>query len=196
MPDKSALPVITVRKSYFAKKPGTGSEKYATPVYLPNTTEVGIEKNFETSSFYAEGKAVCTNSVLGVIPVTLAVADLTESSECLLMGHRLSTTGGVIRSANDKAPEGAFGFYEEKADGTYDCTWLYSGRFVPGGRTATTSEGSPNYQAKTITANFISANLGAKLEEVTDYTVNLKTLTEVETFFSTVTLPVLPTQPA
>lgn len=159
---KKALPIISVKKAYFAKmlKDATSSPWYAKPEYLENVTEVGYEKNYGSSPWYAEGELKLSNSVLSDIPLTVALGDLTVSNECLMMGHKESKTGGVIRSTQDVATEGAFIFIEETADHKFEVTTLYSGVFTPGGKTSSTSEGSANYQVKTITAAYKPVDLG------------------------------------
>lgn len=159
---KGALPVISVKKAYFApmKEDAITAPFYEKPSYLENVTEVGYEKNYGSSAWYAEGELKINNSVLSDIPLTVALGDLTVANECLIMGHKESETGGVIRTTLDVAKEGAFLFIEEIADHKFEVTTLYSGTFTPGGKTSATSEGSANYQVKTITAAYKPVDVG------------------------------------
>lgn len=187
---KTALPVISVKKAYFApRKSGASAEPfYDESIYLENTTEVGYEKNYGSSSWYAEGELKISNSVLSEVPLTLAIGDLTPANECAIMGHKLSSTGGVIRSTQDVAPEGAFMFIEETADHKFEVTTLYSGVFTPGGRTASTSEGSANYQIKTITAAFKPVDFGDIIGLI-DNSETFDTLAAAVAYCKNVTIP-------
>lgn len=182
---KKALPIISVKKAYFAPRKAEG---YDTPAYLENVTEVGYEKNYGSSPFYAEGELKISNSVLSDIPLTVNVGDLSVVNECLIMGHKQSATGGVIRSTQDVAPEGAFMFIEETADHQFEVTTLYSGVFTPGGKTSATSEGSANYQTKTITAAYKPVDLGTSLGLI-DNSEIFPTLAAAVTFCNKVTVP-------
>lgn len=187
---KKALPVISVKKAYFAKRKTTATTTpfYDPTTYLENVTEVGYEKTYNNTPFYAEGELKCSNSVLSEIPLTVALGDLTQTNECLIMGHSLSKKGGVIRTSNDIPPEGAFLFIEETADHKFEVTTLYSGEFTPGGRTSATSEGSANYQVKTITASFKPTDVGA-IEGIIDNSELFDTLREAIEYCANVTLP-------
>lgn len=187
---KKPLPVISVKKAYFApiKAEATSAPFYEKPTYLENVTEVGYEKNYGGSSWYAEGELKISNSVLSEIPLTLAIGDLTAANECLIMGHKLSTTGGVIRKTSDVPAEGAFIFIEETADHKFEVTTLYSGIFTPGGKTSATSEGTASYQVKTITAAFKPIDLGETLGLIDNSEV-FDTLVSAITFCEDVTVP-------
>lgn len=191
---KKALPVISVKKAYFGprKKDATTAPFYEKPSYLENVTEVGYEKNYGSAPFYAEGELKISNSVLSDIPLTVALGDLTVANECLIMGHKESSTGGVVRSTQDVAPEGAFIFIEETADHQFEVTTLYSGTFTPGGKTSSTSAGSPNYQTKTITAAYKPVDIGTSLGLI-DNSEIFETLALAMTYCETVVIPALKT---
>lgn len=189
---KKALPVISVKKAYIAQRK-TG-DTYDTPRYLENTTEVSYEKNYGNSTWYAEGTAKFTNSILKEVPLTLALGDLTQDDECYTFGHKKSATGGVIRSALDVAPDVAFMFIEETADHNFDVTTLYSGTFTQGGKKSVTSEGQANYQNKQVSAMFKPADF-ANIKELIDYTQTFATMQEAEEYCKAITIPTVATTP-
>ena len=179
--NKQALPVYTIRKLYVARKNG---DTYETPRYFSGVREIGIEKTVNTNSFYAEGQLWASNSVLAEIPVTISLVDLFPEDEAYILGYKLSDKGGIIRDSRVTAPEVAILYTEEKSDGTIDCNTLFSGQFAPGGKTSSTAEGSPNYQAKTLSATFKPLESG-----ITDHTYNVANEAAAETFFETVEIP-------
>lgn len=187
---KSALPIKTSYKSYYSVRSG---DTYAAPKYLENTTEYGVEKDFSSDPWYAEGTLKYNSTTLKEIPITLSVGDLTEESECELLGHELSNEGGIVRTDNDKAPEVALIVSDKKADGTIVATIYYSGQFAPSGRSGATSEGSANYQVKTITANFKPTDIG-DWKGITDYEFVLKDEAAFEDFVKTLKIPTKKTE--
>ena len=46
------LPIVSCHKVYYAIKQEEG---YETPVYLPNLTEIGIEKSYNSTLFMQKG---------------------------------------------------------------------------------------------------------------------------------------------
>lgn len=176
------LPIVSCHQVYYAIKNENGT--YETPVYLPNLTEIGVEKNYNSSPFYAEGVLKHTHTVLGEVPITIATGDLEEEHEVVIMGHRVDSNGFVIRSTHDQAPDVAIMFTVEKSGGIYKGFVFYDGKFVPSGVSAATAEGSANYQPKTITGSF------KPLEDGTiDASKTLKSLAEVAEFFKSVPMP-------
>lgn len=187
---KKALPIVTVKKAYFGKWTNTGDTKtFEKPHYLENVTEVGFEKNYGSSTWYAEGEAKISNNFMESIPVNLSAGDITKINELYLFGHKESNTGGIIRTSNDRSSEGVFRFIEETADKNYLVTTLWNGSFVPGGRTTATAEGSANYQVKQLTGNFTAIDLSTDLLGVTDTEEIFDTLQAAIAYCESVTLP-------
>lgn len=184
----NALPIVTCHKAYYAIKNKENDEhgnlSYAKPKYLENLTEIGIEKNFSTDPFYAEGSLKYNETTLTEIPVTIATGDLTEDNEIEVMGHKKDKNGLVVRNKDDIAPDLALMFTVKKAEGIYKGYVFYDGKFVQSGINAGTSEGSANYQTKTITANFKPLDNG-----ITDASKVLTSEAEVEAFFESVPIP-------
>ncbi|MTP79716.1 hypothetical protein GMB70_13785 [Turicibacter sanguinis] len=175
------LPIVSCHQVYYAIKEEEG---YGTPIYLPNLTEIAVEKNYNSTPFYAEGVLKHTHTVLGEIPITIATGDLEEEHEVVLMGHRVDSNGFVIRSTHDQAPDVAIMFTVEKRGGIYKGYVFYDGKFMPSGVSAATAEGSANDQPKTITGNFKPLDDGT-----VDASKTLKSLKEVEEFFKAVPIP-------
>lgn len=175
------LPIVSCHKVYFALKQENG---YGTPVYMPNLTEIGVEKNYNSTPFYAEGVNKFTHSVLGDVPITISTGDVEEDHEITLLGHKKDSNGFVIRSIHDIPADVAIMFTVEKAGGIYKGYVYYDGKFVPSGVTAATSEGSANYQTKTMTGNFKPLGDGT-----VDASKTLNGLNEVEEFFKSVPIP-------
>lgn len=176
------LPIVSCHQVYYAIKNEDGT--YEKPVYLPNLTEIGVEKTYNSTPFYAEGVEKARHTVLGAVPITIATGDLEEEHEIVLMGHRVDSNGFVIRSIHDIAPNVAIMFTVQKYEGIYKGYVYYDGSFVPSGVSASTAEGSSQNQTKTITGNFKPLGDGT-----IDASKTLKNLAEVEKFFEVVPMP-------
>lgn len=189
---KKALPIVTVKRAYFGKWTSTsGVKTFEAPKYLENVTEVGFEKNYGSSTFYAEGEAKISNNFMESIPATISTADITKENEIYMFGHKESSTGGIIRSSNDRSAEGVFRFIEQTADNKFLVTTLWSGSFVPGGRTTATAEGSANYQVKTLTGNFNAIDLSDSLLGITDTEEIFDSLQAAIAYCTSTTLPAI-----
>lgn len=189
-PIKKALPVVTVKKAYFGKwTTTTGTKTFEAPKYLENVTEVGFEKNYGSSTWYAEGEAKISNNFMEGIPVTLSAGDIVKENELYMFGHKESATGGVIRSTNDRSAQGVFRFIEQTADSKFLVTTLWNGSFVPGGRTTSTAEGSANYQVKQLNGNFNAIDLSETLLGITDTEEIFETLEAAIAYCTSTTLP-------
>lgn len=186
MGDKNALPVKSCYKAHYAlRKTGDTFDK---PVYLENLTEYGVEKEVSQDPYYAEGTLKYNSNTLKEIPLTLAIGDLLAANECALLGHEIGTSGEIIRTDSDKAPDVAICISDKKADDSIVATWYYSGQFAPGGRSGATSEGTANYQNKTITAMFKPTDFTA-IKGVTDVEYNFRNEAEFESWIATVAIP-------
>lgn len=178
----SALPIITCHKVYMGFKDEEGN--YGVPEYFENLTEIGIEKSFSSDSFYAEGVKKFVSNVLTSITATVAVGDVEEDKEVKLLGHRRDKKGLVVRNVNDQPATVALMFTVKKADGTFKGYVYYDGKFSPSGVSAATSEGSANYQVRTLSGEFKALDNGD-----TDASKILMNETEVEEFFKSVPIP-------
>ena len=178
----NALPIITCHKVYTAFK--AEDDSYGIPEYFENLTEIGIEKTFSSDPFYAEGVKKYVSNVLSSIAATVAVGDVEEDKEVKLLGHRRDNNGLVVRNINDQPATVALMFTVKKADGTFKGYVYYDGKFSPSGVNAATSEGSANYQVRTLTGEFKALDNGD-----TDASKILMNEAEVEEFFKKVPMP-------
>lgn len=188
--NKNALPIKSCWKAFVAARK-TG-DTFDEPKYLENMTEYSVEKDVSQDPYYAEGTLKYNSSTLKEIPFTLAIGDLTAENECYILGHTQGTSGEIIRTNNDVAPEIAVCVTDKKADGSIVATWYYSGQFAPSGKQGATSEGSANYQNKTLTAMFKPTDF-SKIKEITDAEYHFATETEFNSWIETVAIPTIPT---
>ncbi|WIV10543.1 major tail protein [Proteiniborus sp. MB09-C3] len=185
------MPVVGLEKLYVAKitkDDNTGAE-YDIPKYLAGVKEIGINPKANTENFYAENKVWDSETTLEDIEVTVNITDLTDEDEALLLGHKLATEGGIIRSEDDIAPEVALLFKANKSKGATRYTVLYRGKFRIGEEGAKGKEGNTSFQTKTLNATFAPLKFNGmwsyKVDsDSTDTPVDLDT-----TFFESVIMP-------
>ena len=72
----------------------------------------------------------------------------------MLLGHKISTEGGIIKSADDVAPEVALLYKASKGNGKARYGILYKGKFSIGDESYKGKEGKANFQSKKLKASF------------------------------------------
>lgn len=129
--------------------------QYETPKRIPGAISVTITPNVNSATLYADDQAVETETNLGDIAFSMNVKDLPNEVLADLLGHKLDSRGGLVRSKDDVAPYVAIGYRRRKSNGQYRYIWNYKGRFAPETQEANTKTDSPNFQTPTITATFL-----------------------------------------
>ena len=91
---------------------------FDTPRYYEGIKELGLKPKVNSDEFYAEGMLWLSETTLANIDVEIDITDLKKEEEAFLLGHKLlAVEGGIIRSANDKAPEVALLYKTTKGNG-------------------------------------------------------------------------------
>ncbi|WP_338417242.1 major tail protein, partial [Clostridium botulinum] len=100
------VPVVDLKKLYVAEVKEDGlTTTFDSPKYFEGVKELGIKPKINTDEYYAEGVLWLSETTLANIDVEVDITDLKKEEEAFLLGHKLANEGGIIRSANDKAPE-------------------------------------------------------------------------------------------
>lgn len=154
MADK-VVPIVDLKKLYVAEVKEDGLiSVFGEPKYFEGVKELGLKPKVNSDEFYAEGILWISNTTLANIDVEIDITDLKKEEEAFLLGHKLATEGGIIRSANDKAPEVALLYKAIKANGKARYGIMYKGTFSIGDESYKGKEGKTNYQTKKLKATF------------------------------------------
>ncbi|AJD25645.1 phage tail protein [Clostridium botulinum] len=154
MADK-VVPIVDLKKLYVAEVKEDGLiSLFGEPKYFEGVKELGLKPKVNSDEFYAEGILWISNTTLANIDVEIDITDLKKEEEAFLLGHKLATEGGIIRSANDKAPEVALLYKAIKANGKARYGIMYKGTFSIGDESYKGKEGKTNYQTKKLKATF------------------------------------------
>jgi phi13 family phage major tail protein len=153
--ENTIVPVVGLEKLYVAKILSDGeTTTYDTPKYLAGIKEIGVKPKVNSDEFYAENQLWLSETTLANIDVEVDITDLTNEDEAMLLGHKIATEGGIIKSADDVAPEVALLFKANKGNGKARYVVLYKGKFSIGDEDYKGKEGKANFQAKKLKATF------------------------------------------
>lgn len=149
------VPVVGLEKLYVAKILSDGeTTTFDTPKYLAGIKEIGVKPKINTDEFYAENQLWLSETTLANVDVEVDITDLTNEDEAMLLGHKIATEGGIIKSADDVAPEVAVLFKANKGNGKARYVVLYKGKFSIGDEDYKGKEGKANFQSKKLKATF------------------------------------------
>lgn len=186
--ENAIMPVVGIEKLYVAKvlTDGTEPPTFDTPKYLAGIKEVGIKPKTDAGEFYAENILWLSETTLASIDVEIDITDLTDADEALLLGHKIATEGGIIKSSSDIAPDVALLIKANKGNGKARYVILYKGKFSTGDEDYKGKEGKSNFQSKKLKATFSPLHSNKmwsfKIDEE-------QGMTDVK-FFASVTIPV------
>lgn len=184
------LPVVNISKMYIAKllTETPGALTYDTPKYFEGIKQLGIKPKQNSDDYYHEGRKVLTEMTIQDIAITINITDLTDENECYLLGHKLSSHGGVIKNDNDVAPTVAILYEAEKSQGVKQYGILYAGTFQVSDDTIKDKEGKTSFQSKQLQASFRPTVDGDWQYKVCSDSPNV-TQDFLDKFFEQVTLP-------
>lgn len=180
------VPIVDLKKLYIAEVKEDGlTTVFGEPKYYEGVKELGIKPKINSDEFYAEGILWLSETTLANIDVEIDIVDLTEEEEAFLLGHKISTEGGIIRSANDKAPEVALLYKSMKGNGKARYGIMYKGTFSIGDENYKGKEGKANFQSKKLKATFAPLHSN----EMWSYKVDEENGMTDEKFFKSVIIP-------
>ena len=133
-----------------------GVPTYGPMKYIPGLREIGVVPNSEQGEFYAEGALSETDSAFSKVDVTIDVSDVAPEHYMLLTGASAAATGGFIDNAGDEAPYIALHYEKVLSGGVIEYATLFKGKLSKPEDSAATSEGSPNYQPKSLSGTFMA----------------------------------------
>ncbi|HCL4466700.1 TPA: phage tail protein [Clostridium botulinum] len=185
MADK-VVPIVDLKKLYVAEVKEDGlTTVFGEPRYFEGIKELGLKPKVNSDDFYAEGILWLSDTTLANIDVEIDITDLKKEEEAFLLGHKLATEGGIIRSANDKAPEVALLYKAIKGNGKARYGIMYKGTFSIGDESYKGKEGKSNYQTKKLKGTFAPL----RSNEMWNYKVDEEDGMTDEKFFKEVIIP-------
>ncbi len=181
------VPTVDLKKLYVAevKEDGALTTTFNTPKYFEGIKELALKPKVNSDEFYAEGVLWLSETTLANIDVEIDITDLEKEEEAFLLGHKLAAEGGIIRSANDKAPEVALLYKTIKGNGKARYGILYKGTFSIGDENYKGKEGKANFQTKKLKATFAPLHSN----EMWSYKIDEEDGMTDEKFFKTVMIP-------
>lgn len=186
----AVVPVVGLEKLYVAKILTDGeTTTFDIPKYLPGVKEIGIKPKVNTDEFYAENMLWLSDTTLANIDVEVDITDLVDEDEAMLLGHKIATEGGIIKSANDIAPDVALLLKANKGNGKARYVVLYKGKFSLGDDSYKGKEGKSNFQAKKLKATFAPLHSNS----MWSYKVDEEQGMDDTKFFAKVTVPTVKT---
>lgn len=182
------VPMVGLEKLYVAAltKDDNTSVTYDVPRYLAGIKEIGIKPKVSSDEFYAENQLWMSESTLSSVDIEIDITDLTQEDEAFLLGHKISADGGIIRSANDKAPDVAILFQANKGNGKSRFVVLYRGNFSLSDEAYKGKEGKSNMQSKKLKATFAPL----KNNKMWSYKIDEEQGMDATKFFGAVPIPV------
>lgn len=136
---------------------------YGEVVKAPGVMHVNINPNGSQETLFADDGPMETAATLGKIDVEIQKNELTTQNKADLLGHEIDSKGAIVYGDNDVAPWVAIGFRTLKSNGKYRYVWLYKGKFTEPEDQNETKGDSINFQADTISGQFVKLNKAFKV---------------------------------
>lgn len=141
---RSSVGIISVEKpTWFplADDSAEGFPTYSTPVTIGTAVSINPTFNYETVQDYGDSVVQDQFTAFGGAEVSLTTNGYMNKVLAAITGSKM-VGGGILRSADDIAPDGAFAYRRKKSNGAYRYSILYKGQFALSGDESSTQEGS------------------------------------------------------
>lgn len=154
--------IKNIRKLYVSviTAEAAGVPTYGTMKYIAGLREITVSPSVEQGDFYAEGTLAETESTFSKVDVSINVSDVAPADYKTLTGAKAAANGGFIDNANDEAPYIALHYEKVLSGGIVEYATLFKGKLSKPEDAASTAEGSPNYQPKTLAGTFMAIGNG------------------------------------
>ncbi|OTN86305.1 major tail protein [Enterococcus sp. 7E2_DIV0204] len=154
---KSKVGIISVEKPTWFPMDDESADfpTYKEPITIGTAVSINPTLNYETSPDYGDGVVQDQFTAFGGAEVALTTNGYINSVLAALTGAKM-VGGGVLRSADDITPDGAFAYRRKKSNGHFRYTIFYKGQFLLSSDESTTQEGSTiSYTHPEWTGNFV-----------------------------------------
>lgn len=180
--------IVGVEKFYFAPIKSdipNQTPDFEKPQYFEGIKELGLKITINTEKLYAENKLWESDTAFDSTEATINIVDLLTQQESLILGHEISTEGGLIYKDSDKATPGAILIKANKANGKARYIILYNNTFADSDESYKGKEGKTDFQTKSIVAT------GAPLKSngMWKYKIDEEDGMTDEKFFNSVIIP-------
>lgn len=141
---RSSTGIISVEKpTWFPLQDETndGFPTYGPPTTIGTAVSINPTFNYETTQDYGDGVVQDQFTAFGGAEVSLTVNGYANKVLAAITGSKM-VGGGVLRSGDDVAPDGAFAYRRKKSNGAYRYSILYKGQFALGADESSTQEGT------------------------------------------------------
>lgn len=170
MANKQIVPIKGVQKLYYAvleKDDNTGLT-YSKPKYLKGIKKIQISPIYSEGTYYEESQLAFEEKSLDGYDVTIDITDVADEDLAELFGYELCEEGGYVQGNADTGKEIALLVKAKKAHGEFRYIVLYKGRLATGELAIEGEEGSPNYQAQTLSGKFVNTEFTKKAKYTVD----------------------------
>lgn len=191
MAKKSKVGIISVEKpTWFPISDDTTEfPTYGSPVTIGTAVSINPTLNYETALDYGDGTPQDQFTAFGGAEIALTTNGYVNATLAALTGSKM-VGGGVLRSADDIAPDGAFAYRRKKSNGEYRYTIFYKGQFALTADESTTLEGSTvTFTHPEWTGSFVDIPGVGYMWSVDSDDENVDP-SVIENWFTTVTKPV------
>lgn len=155
---RSSVGIISVEKpTWFPLTDDTaeGFPTYGTPITIGTAVSINPTFNYETVQDFGDSVVQDQFTAFGGAEVSLTTNGYMNSILAEITGSKM-VGGGVLRSGDDIAPDGAFAYRRKKSNGAYRYTILYKGQFALGSDESSTQEGTTiNFTHPEWTGTFV-----------------------------------------
>lgn len=140
---RSSVGIISVEKPTWWPNVSyeSGEVDHDSVVSIGTAVSINPTLNSETTQDYGDGVVQDQFTAFGGAEITLVTNGYKNATLAALTGSKM-VGGGILRSADDIAPDGAFAYRRKKSNGAYRYTVFYKGQFALTGDESTTQEGS------------------------------------------------------
>lgn len=140
---QSKTGIISVEKpTWFPLSDDSGDfPTYDEPVTIGTAVSIKPSANYETNQDYGDSVVQDQFTAFGGAEVELEANGYTHKVLSALTGGKI-LKGGVLRSGEDIAKDGAFAYRRKKTNGKYRYTVFYKGQFLLDSDETSTQEGS------------------------------------------------------
>lgn len=146
---------IGLRNLFFAPLTDEALNTYSAPVKISEAIEANVTINNDSTTLYADDRAVDVAEGFGEIEVELNIRNLDSAAYELLMGVTKNADGVFEDHIDDVSPYGALLFELPQSDGGSKLYVYYKGKFMKPGTEATTKGESVEFQTDTISGKFM-----------------------------------------
>lgn len=163
-------PIENLQRLYVAKitKDDRDGIAFDKPRYLEGVRDLGIKPKTVDASYYHESKKVISKSIFSEADLEVDITDLSKEEYVINLGHKIGKDGGILKSADDIAPNQALMFECKKANGKSRFVVVYNCVFGISDESYKQMEGKVDYQSKKFKITAMPLKFNGAWQQVFD----------------------------